>query len=423
MTSISRRRLLALAGAASALSVLPAMAQDRRLRAIWWGGQDRTNRTQDAINKFLANNPGLSVDTESLAFSDYITRVSTQIAGGNAPDLIQMDYRYITEYAQRGTLEPLDDYIGKDLNLGDWPAAAIDSSRVDGKLYGINLGNNTNALFFDTVTWGKAGITEIPLNTEWTKFFDMAAEVTKANAGGTYFGANDASGKAAAFDNWARQKGLSVYNGQEAGTPAEAVAEWFTMWADARAKGAIPPADIAALDEDTVDSNLIVQGYAGTAFVHSNSLIGYQKTSKNPLDMTTYPQGAGPHSGQYLKPSQMWSIYSGSPVKQDAIKLANFMVSEQEGALALGLERGVPASASIQDALRPTLDELNTRSLDYVVEVTKTVSPIPAPPPRGATEAESKLKEISQMVAFGQLTPEQGGQQYYDEANGILARA
>ncbi|WP_309083773.1 extracellular solute-binding protein [Chelativorans sp.] len=420
--SFTRRTFLHMAGAATALTAVPAFGQERRLRAFWWGGQDRLKRTQQAIADFVAQNPGLTVDSESVGFDDYITRVSTQIAGGNGPDLFQMDYRYISEYAQRGALEPLDDYVGELLDLSDWPAPTVDSLRVDGKLYGVNLGNNTNALFFDKEAYGKVGITEIPIGTTWEQFLDMALQVTKAHDG-KYFGCNDPSGKAAAFDNYMRQKEFASYDGQSIGTPVDAVTEWFEMWAKARADGASPPADVAALDKDTVDANLITQGYAGAAFVHSNGLVGYQKTTPKPLGITAYPQGAGPKNGQYLKPSNFWSIYSGSKLKEDAIKLANYTVMNPEGVKVLGLERGVPCSPRMQEVVAPTLDEVNKASLDFVIEATKVVSPIPPPPPRGATEVEALLREVSQQVAFEQMTPKEGAQRYVDEGNAILERA
>ena len=60
-----------------------------------------------------------------------------------------MDYRYIFEYARRGALLPLDDYLSNALNLGDFNKATIDSGKVDGKIYGVSLGLNSTALIYD----------------------------------------------------------------------------------------------------------------------------------------------------------------------------------------------------------------------------------------------------------------------------------
>ncbi len=46
---------------------------------------------------------------------------------------------------------------------------------------------------------------------------------------------SDASGSALVFENFVRQKGFQSYGDREVGAPAEAAAEWFEMWAEARA--------------------------------------------------------------------------------------------------------------------------------------------------------------------------------------------
>ncbi len=421
--SINRRTLLQLGGTAVALSALPAFAQERRLRAMWWGGQDRLNRTVTAIEGFMAAEPGVVVETETVgSTADYFVSLATKIAGGNPPDLMQLGYSQIAEYALRGVLEPLDDYIGKELDISDWPASSVDALRVDGKLYGVNLGNNTTALFYDKDAFAAIGASDIALDTSWSEWFDLAEQVTKANDS-KYFGMSDASGSALVFENFVRQKGFQSYGDREVGAPAEAAAEWFEMWAEARARGAIPPADIAALDAETISENLLIQGYAATNFGHSNQIVALQGATPKKLGMAMYPQGAGDIIGQFMRPAQHFSIFSGSQFKSDAVKLASFLVMNPVGVKSLGLERGVPASPSMQAILAPELDDLNRSSLDFVAAVTPVATPIPPPPPRGATEVETMFRDLSQQVSFGQIDAEQAGQTYVQEGNAILARA
>src|SRR5690606_32038840 len=185
-----------------------------------------------------------------------------------------------------------------------------------------------------------------------------AEQVTKANDS-KYFGMSDASGSALVFENFVRQKGFQSYGDREVGAPAEAAAEWFEMWAEARARGAIPPADIAALDAETISENLLIQGYAATNFGHSNQIVALQGATPKKLGMAMYPQGAGDIIGQFMRPAQHFSIFSGSQFKSDAVKLASFLVMNPVGVKSLGLERGVPASPSMQAILAPDLDDLN----------------------------------------------------------------
>ncbi|MGH6922332.1 MAG: ABC transporter substrate-binding protein, partial [Propylenella sp.] len=138
---ITRRdfnRLLGAGAAAGALaSTNPAaFAAAARVRLIWWGNPERDKRTYAVVDLYKAKNPDITVDPENYAWGDYWTKLATQAAGQNLPDVIQMDYRYIFEYARRGQIAALDEFIGKEIDLSDFDANQLASGKVDGKLYG-----------------------------------------------------------------------------------------------------------------------------------------------------------------------------------------------------------------------------------------------------------------------------------------------
>ena len=128
-----------------------------RCAFCWWGSKERTDRTLAAIKAYQGKNADVSIAGESFGWDNYWTRLATQTAGGNAPDLIQMDYRYIFEYARRGTLLDFTPYMGKGLAIDDFGAPNIDSGKVDGKLYGVNLGVNSSMAAVNTVGLGGSG--------------------------------------------------------------------------------------------------------------------------------------------------------------------------------------------------------------------------------------------------------------------------
>jgi multiple sugar transport system substrate-binding protein len=68
--------------------------------------------------------------------------LATQTAGGQAPDIIQMDMNYIAEYGSRGALLDL-----KDVDTSKFVEGTVDSGRINDTLVGISAGIN-NALFF-----------------------------------------------------------------------------------------------------------------------------------------------------------------------------------------------------------------------------------------------------------------------------------
>ena len=113
MSRLTRRQF---AGGCAALLTVPASLLTRRgaqaqaatrVRCFWWGNPERDRRTRAALDAYRRRRACRSAPS-CMGWGDYWTKLATQTAGGNAPDLIQMDYRYIYEYARRNTLLALE---------------------------------------------------------------------------------------------------------------------------------------------------------------------------------------------------------------------------------------------------------------------------------------------------------------------------
>lgn len=421
---VSRRAVLGAGGglAASALLGNTAWAEDKQLRVFWWGSQERADRTNKAVDAFRAGNTGLDTKTEFTGWSDYWPRLATRVAGRNAPDLIQMDYRYMFEYARRGAIVPLDQYLGKALDIADFGKANLGSCSVDGKLYGINLGVNASALAYDAAAWQETGVEPPKFGTSWEDFAGKCAAFAKANKRKKFYATQDASGDEPSFELWLRERGKALYGDNGAlAFDAKDAAEWFKFWGGLRDAGGCVSADIQALDKLTLETSALTLGYAATIVLHSNQFIGAQKLNKAKLAITAFPVLPGGKPGHYLKPSQMWSISSDAKAPELAAKLANFTVHDAAGVKILGVERGVPASPAMRDLVAASLDETSKQMVDYIGALDPYVGPLPPSPPKGAGEISFVLQRISQEVAFGS-TPEQGGEQLVSEAESILKR-
>lgn len=394
------------------------------MRFLWWGSKERSDRTFGAIKLYQGRHSDVSIEGESFGWDNYWTRLATQTAGGNAPNLIQMDYRYIFEYARRGTLLDFNPYMGKSLKIKDFGDDNINSGKVDGKLYGVNLGVNSSAAMVNTVAWKEAGV-EAPANdATWDSFAEACAKLTKSTKRRDFYGSADGSGLEPAFEGWLRQRGKGLYTEDgKIGFEAKDAADWFDYWAKLREMKACVPADIQALDQQTIETSMISQGKAAISFAHSNQFVGYQAISKDKLGMISYPVPAKDGKpGQYLKPSMLLSVSAQSQNKDAAVEFVNFMVEDPEAAKVLGVERGVPASEAIRKELTPTLDALGKEMVAYIQELTPKVGPLPPPPPNGAGENSFFLKKVSEEVAFGQLSTDDGGARFAEQAAANLNR-
>lgn len=409
--------------AAGAAGVSPAWAQGSDLRLIFWGGQDRADRTYRVADLFTAANGG-NVAGEFLAWNDYWPKLATQTAGGNAPDIIQMDYRYIVEYATRNAIAPLDDYVGGALNLDDFDADQLEGGKVGGKLYGISLGANSVATLINTAAFEEAGV-EAPTN-DWTydDIMTKGEAFAAANVRGGMKMMTDSSGTEPMLDNWLRQKGLSLYTADgKLGFGADEMIEWFTMWNNFREAGVIVSPEDQALDTGPLETTMLVSGRAALMPSNSNQLVGYQALVQDKLNMVGYPRLApGVGGGHYRKPSMFFSVGNNNP--EAAAAFVNFFVNDVEAGKILGVERGIPCAEHVREAVAPTLDEANQIALNFVANLGDLLGPLPPPPPAAAGEIDiSLLRTLSQEVAFGARSPEDAGPYFVNEATAILERA
>src|SRR5262249_23097491 len=127
------------------------------LRVAWWGSQDRHNRTTKVIELFQKKYPQIKVSFEFAGWLDYWTKMTTQAAGRNLPDVMQQDYAYVTEWSSRSLLLPLEDYVKSGvLDLRDVADELLRPGLVGGKLIGINLGTNAQCWVLDLDAFKKA---------------------------------------------------------------------------------------------------------------------------------------------------------------------------------------------------------------------------------------------------------------------------
>ncbi|UYN98920.1 MAG: extracellular solute-binding protein [Devosia sp.] len=408
--------------AAGAAGINPAWAQSA-LRLIFWGGQARADRTYAVTDLYEgAGNPG--IEGEFLAWNDYWPKLATQTAGGTAPDIIQMDYRYIVEYATRNAIAPLDDFVGGALNLGEFDADQLEGGKVDGKLYGISLGANSVATLVNKAAFEAIG--EATPDNSWT-YADLERLGEAFNSAGNGMKVfSDGSGTEPMLDNWLRQRGKALYTADgKLGFDADDAVEWFTMWNGFRDKGYIVDAETQALDTGTPESSMVATKKAAMMPSTSNQLVIHQSINDDELTIASYPRIApGVGGGHYRKPSMFFSVGGASGDPEAAAAFINYFVTDPEAGKILGVERGIPCNSAVREAITPTLDEQSQIALNFVANLGDLVGALPPSPPAAAGEIDlNLLRVISQEVAFGARSAEDAGKAFVDDATAILARA
>ena len=169
-------------------------SSEASLRFLWWGADARHEATIEVIDKYMENNPGITIEGEYAGWDGYREKLSTQLAGGTAPDIMQIDQPWLGEFNTMGDgffadLNEYSDFINMDgfdqKFLGDF-------TTLDGKLLGLPTGLNALNFLVNQDALEKSGI-EIDGTWDWDQFHEKGKTVNEANPE-SYFFNMDAAG-------------------------------------------------------------------------------------------------------------------------------------------------------------------------------------------------------------------------------------
>lgn len=141
--------------------------------------QNHVKDLEALIATFEKENPELEVKYTTAPFDSYFTKLQTNLAAGQAPDVFELNYENFVTFASRGTLLALDSFLRQDTSLKDtFYPAALNAFRQNNSQYGLPITFSTVVLFYNKDLFDKAGVT-YP-NASWT-WKDVLSAAQKIN--------------------------------------------------------------------------------------------------------------------------------------------------------------------------------------------------------------------------------------------------
>ena len=392
---------------------------------LFWGSATRDKLTQKTFGLFHQKNPAFNISSQYYGFDTYFTKLNALIANNNAPDLVQMDMRYVAQYVRKKQLLDMTELIyNQTIDLSDYDPQLLNSSKVNNTVYGIPFGGNYQSIFYDVEQVTKAGIGKPPANLNWDNYAAYMTELTKA-LGGNVYGAMDGSSDITTFEIWLRQRGKDIYNldGHVNFTQADA-GDWYSYWDNLRKAGGCPPYDIQhTLDiTGSPDNSSLIKQKTVFFITYSNLFEAFQKATPHQLALAMLPVGGnGTVPGMYLKASQLISIYSTTKYPLTSAQYINFIINNVDAIKALSIERGLPGSSKALAVLNPLLTKTEQDIAAYMDLVSKsgnTRSKDVLDPP-GAGQIADLLRQVSFNISSGKVSVTAGAQAFYSQAKKI----
>jgi len=134
---------------------------------------------EDFVARFEEEHPNIDIELQNAPAEGASDKLTTQITGGNPPDVAWLNASDTADFASRGVLVDLDDYIARSevVNPDDYVDAFKAFVTYEDSMYGLPLQGETTGLFYRTDMFEDAGIESPPAT--WEEFEATAAALTK----------------------------------------------------------------------------------------------------------------------------------------------------------------------------------------------------------------------------------------------------
>jgi multiple sugar transport system substrate-binding protein len=386
------------------------------LRFTWWGNADRAALTEKAVAAFEHAHPDIDIRTSYAPYESYKQKLATQAAGGDAPDVMQLDYRQISQYAGSGVLRDLGG--DKELPTGRMPQGLLKAGRVGGVQYALPMGIGTQALAYDRKAWHKAGLATPRPGWTWDDW-ESALRTLKRETGA--YGMTDPGSMEDWFEVWLRGQGKKLYDARgQAAFGAGDLARFWSYTSKLRKEGLVSPAKATTQLDGSVENSPMGRGQAVAEFNWDAPSAGYEAMLGKDLALAPMPSGRGGAPGQYFKPSMLIGVAANSEHPRESARFIDFLLNSREGTAILGVDRGLPVNTTQRARVVPELTGFQKRVAGLQKGLAGRLEEPPTAPPRGDNALQSVFQRDYDQVAFDKASPRRTAEDYLTEARAEL---
>jgi len=427
MDEFRQHRRTILLGAVSALTACakPQRTAAGELRMSWWGGASAHKATLEALRLFEARY-SVRVRAEYTGFAGHLERLTTQIAGRTAPDVMQINWYWQTLFSRDGLgfydLNRLRDAI----DLTQFDARTLGMGTNGGKLNAIAVSNAARLFYFNRTTYDKAGF---GLPRSWEDLFARGPQFLK-KLGPDYYPVDGLFQDfiALARSYVVQKTGQALVNAgtRQLNCSRADMHEFAGLYARMTRDHVWPSAQVRASYGNVAQQEMrpwINGQYAGT-YQWNSAIEKYTETlsGKQVVGLAPYPlREDAKDAGLLYRPSMMFAVNANSQRPEEAAKLIDFLLNDPDGVRLMGLKRGVPVSHKARallndEGLISPLQKASDAQL-AAAKITVQESPYFEHP-----RVRDGFQDILEALGYGRLSEHEAGERLYDDINAILHR-
>ncbi|MET7905068.1 ABC transporter substrate-binding protein [Streptomyces sp. NPDC005355] len=391
------------------------------LRFTWWGNPDRAARTEKAVALFEKRHPNIDIITSFAGFDTYKAKLATQAAGGDAPDVMQLDYRQINQYATSGILLDLGKH--RALRTSGIDKGLLATGVVEGRQYALPVARGTEAIPYDATLWRKAGVAAPTTRWTWDDWADAMRKLSASKATKGRVGSTDPGQSEDVFEIRLRGQGKSLYARDGGlGFTADDLTRYWEWCTKLRKEGAVSRAEQTTQIDGSVENAPLGRGTSVSDFNWDAPSSGYEAIVGEGLKLAPLPVGENGTPSQYFKPSMFFGASAKTGHPEEAARFIDFLLNDPEAGAILGASRGIPANDSLRKNVLPKLEGFDQVISAYQKQFEGKLGDPPPAPPKGDASLQTTFQRDYDQVSYERMSPREAAENYITEAKAELRR-
>jgi len=146
----------------------------------------KVDEIKSLIAKFEKENPNIKVVAQDFPYDQYNQKIAAAMHAQKGPDIMNLYYGWLPQYVEKGYIQPIPEDFMSVKDIESYYIPMIQSSKIDGKYYGLPTAVRSLALFWNKDMFKAAGLDPEKPPKTWDELIADAKKMTKVKSNGQY---------------------------------------------------------------------------------------------------------------------------------------------------------------------------------------------------------------------------------------------
>ncbi|KEZ88536.1 extracellular solute-binding protein [Lacrimispora celerecrescens] len=400
-------------------------AEQITLRFMWWGGDARNEATLAVIEQYQKLHPEVKIEAEMNSDQGYIDKISTMLANGTAPDIMQQNVDSLPDFISRG------DFF---VNFNDYPdlfdTSGFEKTFIsqfgtfDDKLLAIPTGMSCLATVANEDAAKTCGI-DLSRQITWESMLEDGKKLHEQNPEYFYMNTDTRILCEYVLRPYLRQltgQSFIIDSEKKMSFTREQLVEVLQYIKDCYSGGVFEPAEDSATFKGQIQTNpMWMDGKFVFAYGPSSSInLLIDAVPDNTCTVVQMPLSTERvNDGFFADTPQYMTVNKNSKHVEEAVKFLDYFYNNSEAQETLKDVRSVPPTSTARNlcAEKKLLNPVVVSAVDLAAGLNGKSD-------KGYTtsaEVYAIQEDMIESVAYGQSTPEDAADNAIDLINDYLS--